>query len=186
MEQITRVNRYPQAKLHIPSVRLLPYLRLVLLLIGSFTVVILTIRMLPQTATPSDPFISFADILSGQSKNDLEAQGFLCSSNDHNYYNPTGEWCVFDPPTGIFSTVAVSFVNGVSYGGFLFVREGALAIGDLVRLWGRPLIHQYGFWGQLKWPGNGDMDWTVSYEGHYSLFFPVAHIVFKDAGDFEP
>ena len=185
MEQITRVTRFPQTKPHIPSLWLPPYLLVVLVLVGGFSVVILSIRLLPQTAAPPDPFVSFADMFSGQSKNDLEAQGFLCSSADHNYVDSPEEVCVFDPPTGIFSTVAVSFVDGVSYGGFLFVREGTLSIGDLVRLWGRPHIYQYGFWGQLKWPGSNGMDLTVSYKGHYSLFLPVGSIVFMSVGSAE-
>ena len=185
MEQITRVPRYPQTKLHIPSLWLPPYLLVVLVLVSGFSVVILSIRLLPQTAPPPDPFVSFADILPGQSKSDLAEQRFLCSTADHNYVEPLEEVCVFDPPTGIFSTVAVSFVNDVSDGGFLFVRDGTLKVGDLVKLWGKPRIHQYGYWGQLKWLRSGDMDWTVSYKGRYSLFLPVGSIVFIGAGDFE-
>lgn len=185
MEQITRVPHYPQTKLHVPSLWLPPYLLVVLVLTGGFAIAILGIGMLGKEVTPPDPLAIVADVLAGNSKSDLQARGFLCSSIDHNDTDSTGEWCTFNPPTGMFSKIAVMFVNGEGCNGFLQMRQDTLTVGDLVKLWGRPRIYQHGFWGQLEWTDNGVTVWT-DYQGYYSLFLPVRSIVFKDAGDFEP
>jgi hypothetical protein len=183
VEHTTRVTPYPQTKLHIPALRLLPCLLIVLALISGFTLVILSIRLLLQTAVPLDPFASVADVLAEQSESDLRERGFSCSATD-NYNALTPQvLCKFSPERGIFSTVAIMFVNGNVHNRFVLVRDGALTVGDLVRLWGRPDIHQHGFWGQLEWPGSSDMDITVSYHGRYSLFLPVRSIVFTDGID---
>ena len=185
MEQITRVTHYPQTKLHIPSLWLPPYLLVVLVLTGGFMVAILSIRMLPQTAALPDPFASVADIFAAQIKNDLQGWGFSCSSSAPNYADSSEGWCTISPPTGMFSMVAVRFVNGVRGTVFLTLREDTLSVGDLVTLWGRPHIDQYSSWGQLDWPDNPVTGLTVSYKGRYSLFISAGSIVFKSADDFE-
>src|SRR5688572_21625674 len=98
MEQITRVIPYPRTKPHISSLRLPPYLRLVLVLIGGFTLSILSIRLLPQTAAPPTPFVALADVLRRQTATDLERRGFLCMQPE-DYVPPSLSHvsCTFSP-----------------------------------------------------------------------------------------
>jgi hypothetical protein len=183
MEQIARVTPYPQTKSHIPALRLLSCLLLVLVLTCGFTLIILSIRMLPPIGASPDPFAAVTDIFTAQSTNDLHARGFSCSSNDHNYADSAEGWCTFSPPTGIFLTIEVKFINNDLYSRFFLVRDDALAVGDLVKLWGRPRIQQQGIWGKLDWPGSGVMGWTGIYQGRYSLFLPVRSILFLSADE---
>jgi hypothetical protein len=188
MEQITRGIRYPQPKLRIPSLRLRPYLRLVLALIGGFTGVILSIRLLSQTAAPPDPFATFSNLFPGQQADTrlLEAQGYSCWLETLPTIADISQHCSQDLQTGPFSNITVTIWDGSVRVLDLVVRENALTIGDLVRLWGRPHIHQHGFRGQLKWLGSGNMDLTASYRGRYSLFLPAGIIVFMGTGDSKP
>ena len=186
MYKITRVPRFQQTKLH-TLLRWLPrYLLVALVLVGGFMVPFLGIRVLGKDSTLPDPLVAAADILSGQSESDLQAHGFLCSSTNLNNVDSTKEWCVTNPPTGMFSTVAALFKNGVRSNVILTLREDTLSVGDLVRLWGKPQIYQHDSWGQIEWHSNDDMDLAASYKGEYSLFRPVGSIVFTAAGDFEP
>jgi hypothetical protein len=178
MEQITQVTCVSQSKSHIPPLRLPPYFRIVLALIGGFVVMILSIRLLPQTATLPDPFASVVDIFAVQNKNDLQARGFLCSSSVPPYADSSEGWCTFNPPTGMFSSIQVKFINNDLHSRFFLVRDDALVVGDLVSLWGRPRIRQHGFRSHLDWPGNHVMAWTATYHGRYSLFLPVRSILF--------
>jgi hypothetical protein len=184
MEQITRVIPYPRTKPHIPSLRLPPYLRLVLVLISGFTLIILSIRLLPQTAVPPDPFTSLTDGLRGQTVTDLERRGFWCvPPEDYVPPSPSQLVCNLWPRTGIFSWVEVMFVEGEVRTSFALVREGELLVGDLVKLWGRPHIYQHDSSGQLNWLDNEDMALWIFYHGPYSLFLPVRSIVFTDGPD---
>jgi hypothetical protein len=183
MEQITQITHDSQTKSPGLSLGLPPYVLIVLALIGGFTLIILSIRMLPQTAASPDPFASAADILAAQSTNDLHARGFSCSSNTPNYADSPEGWCTFNPPTGMFSAIEVKFINSDLYSRFFLVRAAALTVGDLVKLWGRPHIQQQGIWGELRWPGSGVIGWTGIYHGRYSLFLPVRSILFLDDRD---
>ena len=181
MEQIARVPDYPQTKQHVPSLWLPRYLMVVLILVGGFLIPLLGIRVLGKDATVPDPVVAVADILSAQSESDLQARGFICD-HTHDYVNEAGKWCVLNPPTGMFSSIAVLFVEGVSHKWLLQMRENSLKVGDLINLWGRPRIHQHDNWGQLDWHSSGDMNLTVSYKGRYSLFLPVGSFMFMGVG----
>jgi hypothetical protein len=184
MYKITRVPHFLQTKFHIPRLWLPRYLLVALVLVGGFMVPFLGIRVLGKDSTPPDPLVAALDIVSGQSESDLQAGGFLCSSTNPNDVDSTKEWCVMDPPIGMFSTVAALFKNGVRSNVILTLGEDTLSVGDLVRLWGKPLIYQHDSWGQIEWHGNDDMDLTASYKGEYSLFRSVGSIVFMSTGDF--
>jgi hypothetical protein len=186
MEQITRTTHYPLAKSQTSALLLAPCLLTVLTLIVSFTLIIISIRMLPQKAALPDPFVSLAEIFAEQSQSELQARGFLCSTTD-NYKAPVQQTlCRFHPEVGTFSMIGIAFVDGNLHNHFVLVRNGALTVGDLVNLWGRPNIHKHDFGGQLDWLDNGVIAVTVSYQGCYSLFLPVRSIVFMSTGAIEP
>jgi hypothetical protein len=156
----------------------------VLVLTGGFTLIILTIRLLPQTAAPPTPFVALADVLGGQTATALERRGFLCTSaEDYVPRSPSQVVCTVGPRTGIFSWVEVMFIEGEIRTIFVLVRDDALLVGDLVKLWGRPHIYQQDSSGQLNWLNNHNMALWVFYHGRYSLFLPVRSIIFMDGMD---
>ena len=151
MEQITPGATYPHRKPFISALWLSPYLRGLLVLAGCFVIAIVGIWILGQKVPPPDPFATFNSIFPGQrvDTHRLQAQGYSCWRDPLPTIADISEHCSQDLQTGQFSHITVSIWDGNVKQLTLNAREDALSIGDLIRVWGKPRIHQHATWGQL-------------------------------------
>ncbi len=126
---------------------------------------------------PSNPFSAYADIFQRQPRSALVARGFSCSHRAPDNYDIT---CILKPPEGVFSQVSAGFSQDFIRYTTVMVRENMLRVGDLVALWGRPEVHEYGHVAMFVWPSSGVMASTYAYTGQFSLFLPLWSVAFWD------
>jgi hypothetical protein len=90
----------------------------------------------------------------------------------------TGQLCGLYPQTGPFNQIHV--VRGEPSSPVYFtVRDGALTIGDLALLWGRPEVITMD-WERmsLRWSDRGVTATVISWRRRFSYYLPVERVVF--------
>jgi len=126
-----------------------------------------------------DPFVPYADVLPKQSRSAVLQRGFKC-----NQIIPSlDEVCSLPSETGIFSEIQVRFISAthrdqVSQTVFK-PREGAITIGDLEMLWGRPEIKVFGQTVNLRWRKRSIVAIPQSKRVPLSYWDPVTYIAFE-------
>lgn len=178
MKQFRQGNSDPQALVTFSSLSL--YRRVSLILLISLAVNI-TLMIAPQHIQPSGNLFSpFADVFPGQTKEAVEARGFVCRLNRSAF--PADENCTMSPDTGIFTQIGlVISADRVRHVTFL-ARENALELGDLVVIYGTPTLRAFGTETYFMWLGGGIMASTHAYMDGFSLFLPIWSISFTDTG----
>jgi hypothetical protein len=130
---------------------------------------------------PFDPFVAYADIMPGQSRETVLERSFHCQFNEPpNYY---GEFCSLTPETGIFSEIWVSFANGAGrVSRVVFIaHDQTLVLGNLGRLWGKPQTKIFGQMVNFRWPKMHIVTVLQNYNGHFSYWLPITYVAFEAA-----
>ncbi len=119
--------------------------------------------LLPQAgASPANPFITYADILPGQPKSAVAGRGFLCSSNNRNYYGTEGdEVCVLDIE-GEFAQIQLKLSQGVVASIHFIAANDMILVGDLM-MWLRDttVVDQCAVSG-FSWHEQPRLIWTTA------------------------
>jgi hypothetical protein len=174
MNMVNRTARITRR--HVPlaglttSVRLPVYMGLSLPVAAVIAVVVVgwTIA-LRHSLQPSSPFSDYAEILPGRPGSGLSTLRFSCTPDYSDYTHV--QYCTRAPATGPFYLVAVTVPDGVVSRVNFAVRPGALTIGDLVLLWGRPSIRLYRKSAVFGWPRLGvyASGWAESQRFSYTV-----------------
>lgn len=172
MEEITPYRTRPSTRGVPPIPKLLPFLRLVFVILSGFSVANIGVRAMGQYALPPyNPFTTFADIFPGQPGSAIEAHDFSCI--DHDYYgNSAEEHCFFQPETGTFSSVDVLIYQGAIIKTTFLLRENGLTVGDLAVLLETNELQTYP--NQVAWVllGRFVIAQTIAHSGGLSPFSP--------------
>lgn len=158
-------------------------IRITLLLVVIFSSAILVINTLAKhlnEADVPDPLAEFASVLPGQFIDTLklEAEGFSCRENTLPSPADIFQYCTRALPTGLFSQINLTILDGIGQGLDLKVREGSLRVGDLSLQWGSPEVRIEGNWVHLSWPNRHVTGLGVSHNGHFTYFQALSHITF--------
>ncbi len=127
-----------------------------------------------------DPFASYADILPGQSLENVLAHGFSCRVNGSPFYKKS---CLLNPETDTFSEiwVSISSETGLVSRVVFIPRESALLLGHLASLWGKPQTIIFGRYVNFRWPAMHALFVPRNYNGHYSYWMPITYVAFDSA-----
>jgi hypothetical protein len=153
----------------------------VLAMFISFTVLnIGAIALAGHATTRPNPFSSFADVLPGQPRRAVVTREFSCAMGA--YPILPDEYCTLDLAMGDFVQVGVVVSQGTVSRTDFTPREGTCTVGDLVLLWGIPVIqaNQGRRVVEFSWPGNGVSASAFSDTGQFSLFLTVWSVSFHD------
>jgi hypothetical protein len=168
VSRITNIVR-TQRTIALPQVRL-PFYAYLPILVFLFLAGLLIgwTSSLRQAGPPSDTFSAYMLPLPGQPHSALVALRFSCDPNNRAGQN---EYCTRAPATGPFFHVAAYVSGDVISRVDLMVHQGALTVGDLALLWGRPTVHLYRKSINLDWPAQGISanGWTESGRFSYSI-----------------
>jgi hypothetical protein len=134
------------------------------------------IILVRRDISPSNPFLDYSAVLPGQKWDPMTAQGFNCPQYD--LVNGSN-YCSFSPTSGPFWFIYLRFSKGRVDSITFCVREGALTVGDLALLWGRPAIQIFQGSGLFKWSSiQTTANGTTSDRG-FSYYFPLSHVTFE-------
>ncbi len=129
----------------------------------------------------SDPFTAYAAYFPGQPANSvtLAADGFRCELNTTPAPADLAEGCVLAGQTGAVSAIYVFIWDGTIARLDFTLHQGALSIGDLALLLGKPEIGKSGRWISLNWRERhiSGASW-VAY-GDFSYFQSVLQLSFE-------
>lgn len=164
-----------QRGIAVPAVRPPLYVRVMLPITLAMAVLVGVWTLLVRPGVqPQDAFSDFVEILPGQAWNENVAKQFSCEPDK----SAVQGYCFRLPAAGPFLLVAVSLSDGVVSQTDFSVHEGALTVGDLALLWGRPNVRLYRQSVNLDWPSVGVTanGWAESWQFSYSI--PVQRISF--------
>lgn len=180
MELMTRGIVFPHPARVGFGVKLPLYLRIMLATLVSISVITLGVYALAQQMEqPSNPFSPYVDIFLGQPQSAVVAQGFSCAMYfNGGYYSGLDDYCTLKLAQGAVSSIGVLISQDVGRQITFGLRENTLRLGDLVALWGRPNVHQYGPSVSFSWRRIGVTTLTLTYTRPFSLFIPVRSIYF--------
>ena len=156
MQQIIRSAIQARPARRTPYFRLPPLLSISMLLVIGFLLTVITLRTVANQLSDrslSEPFAPYADIFPGQhvDARQLETQGFSCRPDSRPAPSDTSEECLQRLQTGPLTYVSVTLWDGIVQQLNFAVRENALAIGDLILLWGTPENAIRGKWMTSSW-----------------------------------
>jgi hypothetical protein len=174
--RVTR-QRVPTA-IAMPPMNLPVYVSLALLLAVVMAIVVMSwVIPVRQDIEPTTPFSDYATIWPGQPRSAVVAMGISC-----NPYNSTGrsDYCTHAPAASPFSLIGVTVLDGVVSRVDFAVREGALTVGELALLWGRPHIRLYRQSATLEWHDIGASATGWAENARFSYFMPVSSISFTE------
>ena len=175
-EWVQRRSKSTAIGITLPTIQLSLYLRMMLLLFTMMTVICVGwVGLVRWDISAPNPFSAYTTIFPGQTLHKVIEQGFTCTqSNPAEHHN----YCTLSPVNGPFWYIhlvtAEDIVNSVTF----CAREGALTIGDLALLWGKPNIQLFQRSGLFKWSSIQTSADGLSPSWAFSYYFPVAHVTF--------
>jgi len=171
MELTTKTHNWPRSTPHLQYPKLpIKFWLVFSIFITNLGLIVGVAILTKHDEAPMNPLSAYTD-LPGASVSELIAQGFLCE-----IHAPT---CTLRLDSGVFSSIEVLISNNrVSSIGFT-VRSGALNVGDLALLWGRPQILWYRRGGSLEWPETGISATVLSKNHLFDYFLPIHCISFR-------
>jgi hypothetical protein len=160
--------------------RVLPFLLLVFIVLVGCVTASASVVALARTATPSpSPFAAYADVFPGQIRRAVAARGFSCLERYDGGYSPNLD-CTLNPVAGDFSQVSLVIEDGVideiSFG----LRDDTFRVGDLMLLWGAPVVHEFSRSVYLHWRSQGVFALVRGYS-EFSLYLPIPRISFVNS-----
>ena len=177
MNSVTRAQLLPAVGRMRPAIQLSLYSRLILLLLSGMVIVCVAwIALVRQDVYPPNPFLAYSALFPGQKWNPKAAQGFICPQID---VVAGSNYCTFSPTNGPFWLVDLVTHEGVVTSVTFGVRDGAIRVGDLAVLWGKPTIQLFQRSGLFKWPTIRASADGISGSWGFSYHFPLAHITFS-------
>jgi hypothetical protein len=147
------------------------------LIIGLMIIVVILVFVfsaLAQGSPPSDLFLAYADLLTkDQTRSVVDSKNVSCEFA----LFEVSRICSFVPDDGIFSDIWVTMVSDAPKGIAFQVIEGAVRVGDLAALWGKPdSISSY----YLRWdePNGETIGALVASADRLDYFAPVQIVTF--------
>ena len=174
-------TRNPRSTGFFPAL-LVPAVTVTLVSLFVMVLAVSALAKLVSAPQPTQAFSDFADVFPGQSRQAVEGQGFSCPIS---YYfattsDRTAETCYLMPPAGVFSQVGITLSQGMIRQIGFTLRDDIFTVGDLMLLWGRPEVRQYGRAAYIFWRGQGIYAIAGKTAGTYSLFLPVWRVYMTD------
>ena len=128
----------------------------------------------------ADPFAAFTDIFPGQQPDIrfLEADGFSCWLESQPSPADISYRCYLDLQTGAFSRISLTLWDETVRRLDFTVRANALAVGDLIELWGSSEIHMNGNLVLVNWSDYHIIASGSSPNGRFSYFQNLTVISF--------
>jgi hypothetical protein len=180
MESINRdglikVRRKPATiSVLLPKTQPPRYLQIILLLLTVVAAVSICWTALVRQQTPRmNPFADYNNILPGNSMNYILTQGFQCSANN---LAQNRNYCILSPIDGPFWYIHLVTTRGVVTEVSFCVRKGAITVGDLALLWGKPAIKLFDGSGLFKWSNIYSSADGLSVNRGFSYYFPIEYI----------
>jgi hypothetical protein len=170
----------PKLTTPIVPIRLPAYLYLALALLAVTAVVVMGwVVLVRQDVQLSNPFSNYAEIFPGQGRNALISLDFSC--NAYPYYSLDSTWkdyeyCTGTLEKGTFWLISATLKNGRVQRTDFVVRKGALTLGDLMFLWGRPQVRLYRKSAHFEWPSLGISASGSVESRQFSYFIPVTRV----------
>jgi hypothetical protein len=139
------------------SFKLLPYLRLALILVLGFALTNIGLRAFTQSTLPlqvaSNPFLEYQDIFPGLSLDGLKSRAFSCRSI-YPPHAPSDVSCALDLSSGDFSRIETVVLSGFIRQTIFTLRDDSLKVGNLILLFDSPNFRVYPrkvffFWNKL-------------------------------------
>ncbi len=149
----------------------------VMITLSTLSMVVLT-TISGNYLPPEDPFVSFADILPGHSREAVIGRGFTCQNNGPPLYQ---ESCLLTPETGAFSQVEITIDNGTgAVNRVAFTpKDKVLPLGQLILLWGGPKTKDYAGITNLRWGSYHTIAIPQAYLPHMSYWLPITYVAFE-------
>jgi hypothetical protein len=118
------------------------------------------------------PLLAWADILPGQPRSAIAGHEFLCAPSPPN----CPDTCVYLPASGPFFQISV--VRGCEEieAVWFIVRDHALTVGELARMWGRPEIQEIGRFTTIAWPERSARALIRAPSHRLNYWLPIAYI----------
>lgn len=165
----------PTLVIPIVPIRLPLYLHLALAFLALTTLVAAGwAALVRQNIEPANPFSIYTEILPGQERDALIQQAFVCSTDPYyrlDYGLKDNEYCARPLPEGSFWLITSTVRDGVIRRTDFLARNGALTLGDLMFLWGRPRVRLYRQSARFEWPSLGisASGWAESWQFSYHM-----------------
>ncbi len=183
-----KATAHAQRGIAVPTVNPPSYVRLMLIAaVAMAAVVTMWTLLFHQEVPPVNPFAETLEGVLGQPRQAIAAQSFSCSPSSGGYPQSSPEhtvaeqsgYCSRAPVAGPFSLIGAALSRGVVRQVEFSMRAGALTVGDLALLWGRPNVRIYRQSVNLEWPriGISANGWAESWRFSYSI--PVQRISFS-------
>jgi hypothetical protein len=138
----------------------------------------------------ADPFSVFSDLFGDDARQAALVRGFRCQDTElHSYSQIVSGYCAQRSAdktfSGTYLTLSGNVANEVSFS----LRDNALALGDLVVLWGKPEIRLYCEVMVASWPARHIMVLVAPpprsparRAGGINYFLPVIAVSFTRSG----
>ncbi len=170
-------------RLEVPTVAiyrsLSVYVRYMLSVCLGMLIMVANVTALTRYMPASSNFFSaYTQVFPGQARSAVLAHGFSCAIGT--YPVLPDESCTLNPAGGIFLQIQAVVSHGKIRQITFIPRKDMLRLGDLVALWGRPEIHDYGASTVLQWPTAGVVASQIPRIGRLSLFSPLWNVTITD------
>lgn len=159
------------------------YPRLMLgLLLGVMVIVLGAVALTRLMQPPPSPFAVYDDLIEGDTQDPTFGSNYETLSRaafDLACTRAfTSGYCPYKPETGPFSEIRLMELNDEGESGVYFaVRDNALTVGDVARLWGRPVISRYENSLVLHWPDQRMSTVVRSDNGQFHYLLPVPYLL---------
>jgi len=161
----------------VSSVWLRQYQRLMLVLLSIMTIVCISwVMLVRQRVSASNPFWGYTTILPGQQWKSKAAEGYSCHQTVTTGNN---KYCTFSPTSGPFWYINLVTHDNIISSVTFCVRDGALRVGDLALLWGKPTIQIFQKSGLFKWSSSHATADGVTGGWGFGYDFPLVHVTFS-------
>jgi hypothetical protein len=172
----TQIQQYqpiykPQKTTRLPLLLIL----MTLVLVCVFTVAAAILFVTKLAVAIPDPLALYVDILPGRGESVLAPHGFLCYAA-----NDSIEFCALNRTTGAVRSIHVIVRFNIIYAVNIQFRSGALRLGDLALLWGRPDPHEQGYSRQFDWSLHNASVTVAPFVGGFSYLLPVQSVSFEE------
>lgn len=171
-QRSSAISVYP-----LPVIRLPVYLHVALLMLTPLVVVLTGwVVLIRRESPPANPFSAYAEIFPRRPSNSLIKQEFSCVSTRPDTNPIDTQYCTHESESGLFWLITSTIKEGVIRRTDFKVREGALTLGDVMFLWGRPQVRRYQQSVLLEWPNLGISGTGWAENRQFSYYMPVTRI----------
>ena len=168
----------PEGPLWTGSYKMLVVLQFTLMAIIAINAVIFTVFVLVRPGRKS-PFSAYEDLFSADPLRAASALGFDCGRSFASS-SPTMGYCDLRPAAGAFHEIEVTALGEHESDHTFWIKDGKVLLGDLILLWGTPIIRTCDGTAMLSWPARQiTASARVPDDRSLDYFLPVRYVVFS-------